>query len=194
MINNWKKFNEKIYKKEPLNFLYSDKIVFNSKLKTENIIKKFNPNFPNKIKVEELFFKYHPDLFADIINIDYNRGIMIQKKLDSQKALNDLTILYDYFIKYNYINPISNYKLDRVLIFLINLIPNSYLYQDKNAKIKLKDIKINDLNVKNIFNIWIEFLIKLGKIQPYVYNKPYFDTHMKNFGYDNQNNLKLFDI
>ena len=198
-IYNWKVFNESLVK-EPFIKIGANKLVFLSRTNPNFIIKTFNVNYPNIIKNDEYFQKDHPNLYAKIAKINYKKGIIIQEKLDTDKVIKEFNILSNFFLRKGYFDkPLDKYLFDYTINFMRILIKGNlpmyrYVY---NLIPKLNEVipKIGkDLELLSIFNKWVSILQIISKIPEYEYDKKYIDSSWRNFGYDKEGNLKLFDI
>lgn len=133
------------------------------------------------VQEEEELSKKYPELFTQIKKVDYKKGYMVQEKVDKDKFQSDADKLKEEIVSeaptFQYIDIVA-YLFDR-------LVDNN-----KDAIVVIKNI-LTDNNNKKFYNKLITYLSKLSKIKREVVG---FDAHRENFGYDKQNNIKMFDI
>jgi hypothetical protein len=134
---------------------------------------KSDPSVKYDIEEEEKFSQEYPDLYAKILKVNYEKGYIIQEKLNIDPFLSDI----------NKLQNILNIKDP------IDLTSRIYRSIKNNNPLELKKYKdlLTDKNDKKIFNSLVTFLSKLKNIN-------YIDVHKDNLGYDKNNNIKLVDI
>lgn len=194
-ILSWKSFNEG---KEPFSNEGNFKKVYLSKSNPNIIIKKFTePNFIIKDYLENLSNEY-PNLFAKIYKIDYVKKIIIQEKLDLVKVKEDLKILYYFFDKKNIFKNLNIntflYPLYSIMELFKSFYNDIFKYDVRFNEYSFEDIQslIDDETVKKIFIKWINYLNNLSSIKESKYK--HLDVKVSNFGYDINDNIKMFDI
>jgi len=177
-IHSWKSFNEA---REPFNKTGAFKKVFISKSNPDIVIKTFDESLIPYVEGEYDFYMDYPDLYAKIYKIDYNKRVIIQELLNTNRAIEDISILHIYL-------PTNYSNIGSFLLYMKRLVLN----KDKSL---IKEIENKlDSNIVKIFTKWIIFLEKILKIDPTNYNCDYLDIHYNNIGYDKKGNLKLLDI
>jgi len=132
------------------------------------------------IRVENELAEKAPELFAKILKVNYDRGYMIQEKLNIDDWLKDEKSLEDEIIQ---TSPI--FKNIDIVAYLERHIRDNNLEAIK----KIKDI-VKDKNNKNTFNKITKYIAQLLKISKSIN----LDLHKFNLGYDKQKNIKAFDI
>jgi hypothetical protein len=132
------------------------------------------------VQEEEEISKKYPELFTQIKTVNYKKGYMVQEKVDKDRFQADADKLKEEIVSgapTQYIDIVA-YLFDRLL---------------DNNKEAIKVIKnvLQDNNNKKFYNKLITYLFKLSKIKREAVG---FDAHRENFGYDKQDNIKMFDI
>lgn len=166
--------DEEIRRKEKLNKRGMFKSVYDFESKPGYVLKTWNDGTP-LVKREYEVFEKHPDLFANIIKVNWDKKWIAQEKLDSNKAYNELDTISDDFdmTASELTTHLENVVLDPEAIY------NDY----KNLS------KINPSTVP-IYKKWVELFKKVDKIDI----RGYKDLNPGNFGYDKSGNIKLLDI
>jgi hypothetical protein len=160
----------------------------------------------NAIKKEYEIYQKNKDIISPIVEIDFDKKYMIQKKLDTKRATDELEQLEEYIKPYY--NTISEdaYKI----------LPEFFEFLIKKPKL-INAIKnnIQDTQLVETYKRWIEFAKKVSKmdttytpqpIKTLKYSKSLEDTpamikprtyivdfHKGNIGYDGDK-LKFLDI
>lgn len=162
----------------------SIKQVFPLKSNPNYIVKTFPIKYKSHIKREEEFYKTHPDICAKILKINYEKGWMIQEKLNTKQFLDEL-YQTTAFIKKELESKkrkFANSEDDQLQFFIsycthashLNLIPIEDLFPSNGFAIKL-----------------LEFIRDIQNIQ---YNASNIDLHQFNVGLDWEGNIKLLDL
>jgi len=145
-----------------------------------NMIKKHgytDENAPEKIEKEIAFANKFPNLFAETFKVDYNRGILIQERLDTDKFQKDVLEAVErakQFIKFGwsetgYIDNDFEHLTSRPVEFFKKKMPND----------------------KFIFKL-LRFLNSVEKAA--AQTDSFSDMHVFQMGYDKRGNIKLFDL
>lgn len=163
----------------------SIKKVFPLKSNPNYIVKTFPKKYNSHIKKEEDFFKKYPNLFANIAKINYEKGWMIQEKLNTKRFLDALYEVVE-FIKEENNNEdeeiFENIDYDNLQFFI--------QYNENASRWGLFDIR--EIFPSNSFGIkLLEFIDTLQKITLFGRN---LDLHQFNFGLDWEGNIKLLDL
>lgn len=166
--------DEEIRKKEKLNKRGMFKSVYDFESKPGYVLKTWNDGTP-LVKKEYEVFEKHPDLFANIIKVNWDRKWIAQEKLDSDRAYKELSDLSDDL-------DMTAFDLSGHLESVVSE-PDT-LYNDYNL--------LSTVNPSNIpvYKKWVDFYKKIDKIDIGGYK----DLNPGNFGYDKAGNLKLLDI
>jgi hypothetical protein len=168
--------------------------------KGEYVIKKWkkDPTVQGIINREYTVYKKNPDMFAYISKMDFDRNIMIQKKLDTDRAIKEIDILTKE------LKPL--YKLDTENIDYTKAdYDNNVMFfietMAENPNIEKKVLsKINKTDIATMLSNWLTFMKKsVDMDKSYVdrFNKDRTlspDLHSKNVGYDSDGNIKYIDI
>ena len=177
-------FNELNTKQKPRMGSGTYKDVYNLSTRPDLVIKVFD-RLSNEsiydVQEEEQLGKKYPDLFAKIEKVNYEKGYMIQQKLDVDKFRKDVDSL-----KQEIVFETPSFSNIDIVAYLFRHLENN----NKDAIKVIKDI-LNDNNNKKFYNKLITYLSKLSKVKRDVHR---LDVHKKNFGYDKQGNIKMFDI
>jgi len=172
----------------PVSSVYKD-----SEIQGEFVVKKWkNTDTVNAaIKREYDVYSKNKHLFAPISKIDFDRNIMVQKKLDIGKAQTELQRLKKY---------LKSYYEDYPDVVLQDL-PQFFevLAEDDNLADKIrKDIK--ESSIADSYDRWLKFVKDMNSM-----DKSYIDRfgvgrtlvadlHDGNVGYDSDGKLKFLDI
>lgn len=156
----------------------SIKKVFPLKSNPDYIVKTFPIRFKSHIQKEEKFYKSHPNLYAKIFKVNYDKGWMIQEKLNTNIFLQKLDQITEILsAKFNY----NTTGVEDKLHFFIEFV-----------KFEKQDIDFFDFfenNEKKKFTLKLfQFIEKISKCDESV------DLHQFNIGLDKNNNIKLLDI
>jgi hypothetical protein len=146
------------------------------------IVKKFDvldKDVVKDVEEEEQLSKKYPELFTKIEKVIYNKGIIIQEKVDPFEFRNDIDKL-----KTEIVNITPSFKPTDISFYLFRHIRD----KNKEAIVIIKDI-LQDNKNKLFYNKLITYLTKLCNI-----NKNIIDVHRENFGYNNDKQIKMFDI
>ena len=172
----------------PVSSVYKD-----SEIQGEFVVKKWkNTDTVNAaIKREYDVYSKNKHLFAPISKIDFDRNIMVQKKLDIGKAQTELQRLKKY---------LKSYYEDYPDVVIQDL-PQFFevLAEDDNLADKIrKDIK--ESSIADSYDRWLKFVKDMNSM-----DKSYIDRfgvgrtlvadlHDGNVGYDSDGKLKFLDI
>ena len=176
---------EAFKQKELLNYgMY--KKVFPLKSNPNYIVKAFNKKSQstiNAIKKEEEFFNKYPDISAKIIRINYEKGWMIQEKLDTINFLKDLNSSFSElkdilekeirnFAVYEKMETLETCYFRQVHIFHVNpFLEKIYYFFEKLEDYDL--VKVNSISSRFYFAL---------------------DLSGDNLGYDKDKNIKFLDM
>lgn len=127
------------------------------------------------VKIEYEVFEKHPDLFANIIKVNWDNKWIAQEKLDSDKAYNELSNISDDF--------------DMTASELTSHLEDVALDQEEIDSDYRMLSQINPSNVP-IYEKWVELFKKIDKIDI----RGSKDLNPGNFGYNKSGNIKLLDI
>jgi hypothetical protein len=168
--------DEEIRKKEKLNKRGVFKSVYDFETRPGYVLKTWRTGRfeDNMIKNEYRVFQKHPDLFANIIKVNWDKNWMAQERLDSDKAYNELEDLSDYF-------DMTASELTTHLEWASS--DPEALAKDYSMLYKI------DPSKADLYDKWADFFEKIKKIN--VGGK---DFNPGNFGYDKSGHLKLLDI
>lgn len=142
----------------------------------------------NIVKKEYEIYLKNKQLMAPIAKINFDKRYMIQKKLNTEKAKNEVDKLDIYIKPYYKDLPIDEEYHDPLEAFEALLEKPDILNTIKN--------NIKEPELVNIYDKWIEFTKKIGEMDTTnsMGNKKPIDFHLGNVGYDSDDNLKLLDI
>lgn len=166
--------DEEIRNKEKLNKQGVFKSVYDLESNPDYVVKTWDSG-TSLVKREYEVFERYPDLFANIVKVNWDRHWIVQEKLDADKAYSELDSLSDDF-------DMTATELSAHLELVI-LDPEA-IYDDYDML-----SKINASNVP-IYKRWVAFFKKIYKIS--IPGRK--DLNPGNFGYDKSGNLKLLDI
>jgi hypothetical protein len=174
--------DEEIRRKEKLNKRGMFKSVYNFETKPDYVLKTWGSNRyskymddDNMVKREYDVFQKHPDLFANIIKVNWDKKWMAQEKLDSDKASNELEDLSDYF-------DMTASELTTHLEWASS--DPETLAKDYSMLYKI------DPSKATLYDKWTDFFRDIKRINIQGYK----DFNPGNFGYDKSGHLKLLDI
>jgi hypothetical protein len=177
-------FNELNTKQKPRMGSGTYKDVYNLSTRPDLVIKVFD-RLSNEsiydVQEEEQLGKKYPDLFAKIEKVNYEKGYMIQQKLDVDKFRKDVDSL-----KQEIVFETPSFSNIDIVAYLFRHLENN----NKDAIKVIKDI-LKDNNNKKFYNKLITYLSKLSKVKREMYG---IDANRENFGYDKQDNIKILDI
>jgi hypothetical protein len=147
------------------------------------LIKTFDPideNSVNDIREEERLSKKYPDLFANIKKINYDKGYMIQEKMNADSFRRDVDNL-----KKEILLSAPNFRPIDIVAYLFRHMRDN----NPEAITVIRDILKNNKN-KKFYNKLISYFDKLVDVTKIT---SYLDVHRENFGYDNNQQIKMFD-
>jgi hypothetical protein len=166
--------DEEIRRKSKMNKHGVFKSLYNFETKPDYVIKTWTGNNYMVEKEYNVFEKY-PDLFANILKVDWEKKYMIQERLDADRAFKELSELGDVLEVY-----ISAHLKD-----VASSNKEYQIHEDREI------LSMVDKNLVPIYNKWLEFFKKVIKID--IGSNPK-DTNPGNFGYDKSGKIKLLDI
>jgi hypothetical protein len=166
-----------------------EQTVYPSKIKSGFVIKKFTANEENFTKEEwrEVIetAQQHPDVFAQIDKVDFDKGYIVQEKLDEKSLTKDGNELYSYLKDNNilYRNPqdISNYS---------GLDPITILYMDPDRIDMLDNTPWEDTLKPKLER----FFDKLENAGFGINDNFLGDLRLTNVGYDKNGEIKILDF
>jgi hypothetical protein len=172
-----------------------EQIVYPSKIKSGFVIKKLYDEWESEDWAERIqISKQYPEVFAKVDKVDFDKGYIVQEKLDEKSLTKDLNELNDYLIKNDilfrneqgeeeYYEEEEFGDLEDVLEILvafpnrINMLLDNTPYE-KTLKPKLKDF-LERLNNAG-FNKETGNIIR--------------DVRIDNVGYDTAGKIKILDF
>jgi hypothetical protein len=177
-------FKELDIKQKPRIGFGTYKDVYNLETHPGFVIKTFSPlenEVVYDVQEEEEKSKKYPELFTQIKKVNYKKGYMIQEKVNDDAFKEDVNKL-----KSEIVSEAPTFEnIDIVRYLYDHLVDNN-----KDAIIAIKNILSNNSN-KKFYNKLITYLSKLSKVKRDVFGM---DVHMENFGYNDKNEIKMFDI
>lgn len=126
-------------------------------------------------------FNKHPKYFPKVLKIHEN--YIILEKLDTKKAKNEITLMEDDLLKNL---PWTSEYLEEEGGNLTHLL-YTYIIEDDQYNISYI---LENCEYKKIFTIWFNYLKNVEDLKI----KKSLDVNDGNFGYDQEGNLKMFDI
>lgn len=155
----------------------SIKKVYPLKSNPDYIIKTFPRQFKKDIEGEERFYKEYPNLYAKIIKINYEKGWMIQERLDTKSFKEELKKVSNDLLLYTTKTGSSEFEHVQ---FVVEHDPDLFeeLYNGKNEFV----------------NSLLRFYSEVEKINYKKVSLKYIDAHIENLGIDKNGNIKLLDI
>ena len=143
------------------------------------------------VKREYEIYLKNKNMFAPIDKIDFNRQIMIQKRLDTKKAQLELSSLKKYVAPY--------YSLS--VDYVYNDLPEffEFLVEEPSVSKKVRD-SIKSDQLKETYDRWIQFTKDMfamdRKFKNLLGNQRdlIVDFHDGNVGYDSDGKIKFIDI
>jgi len=160
------------------------KDVYNLKTRPDLVIKTFdtlNNESIYDVQEEEEMSKKYPELFTQIKKVDYKKGYMVQEKVNADSFKNDVDKL-----KKEIVLETPAFKPIDIVAYLFDRL----LDNNKEAIVVIKNILTNNDN-KKFYNKLVTYLSKLSKVKREAYG---IDVHRENFGYNNKQQIKMFDI
>ena len=134
------------------------------------------------VKDEEEIGKKYPELFATIVKINYNKGWLVQEKLNTETFLSDVNNLSSEISK-----AVPHMGVLDIVAYLFDRI------KDKDTEnIKTIYSLLKDSNNKKFYKELISYLNKIKHINSST--RPSLDSHKDNFGYDKYKKIKMLDI
>jgi hypothetical protein len=133
------------------------------------------------VQEEEELSKKYPELFTQIKKVDYKKGYMVQEKVNADSFRNDVDKL-----KEEIVSEAPSFKPIDIVFYLFRHLRDN----NKEAIKVIKDI-LKDNNNKKFYNKLITYLSKLSKVKREMYG---IDVHRENFGYNDKQQIKMFDI
>lgn len=166
--------DEEIRRKPKMNKHGVFKSLYNFETRPDYVIKTWTGNNAMVEKEYNVFEKY-PDLFANILKVNWEKKFMIQERLDADRAYRELR------------------ELGGVLeVYITDHIKEIATSNDENQIHNDREVlSMVDKNLVPIYNKWLEFFKKILKINTGSNVK---DTNPGNFGYDKSGHIKLLDI
>lgn len=154
-----------------------DKKAFELKTNSDYVVKKFDNDRGVENEVE--FQKSYPDLCAKIIKVNYERGYLIQEKLDTKKFLDEVTRVINLLRKLGFYFGLG---FDSLKFYFIG-----------DDEIEVKEFyaaieKLNDPFLNKLKLFFTELMSKYG------YPRKFLDIHEGNLGLDKKGNIKLLDL
>lgn len=141
------------------------------------VIKKFNDDYEFKNSVK--YFPKNSEVFPIIFDINIEEQIIKYEKLNTKIAEKEYNLLNKWFKK--------NLNISFGL-FLTRKFKFKLIYPEKEIPVLPKDFPIEYIDILNKYqNIVNKIMIIVGK-------HFLLDVHSKNFGYNKDGELKMFDI
>ena len=177
----------------------SQHIIYPHSKDPNKIIKTFDPDETESIDKDQITtFQNHPDIFPIVYKVTDKYAVL--EKLNTEKAINDLTKLESEFFNIKW----RGEKKRKYSILLDELMENDnledydfigllyYLLQNTSSSSLKKELNIlySLTQTPDILKKYVDFLTKVtSKI-----NQTELDIHSEQFGYDSKGNIKLLDI
>ena len=158
------------------------KQVFPLKSNPNYVVKKFSKEKEsiNNIQREIKFYEQYPDLYAEIKKVDFEKGYMIQEKLDTDKIYTQLEYIADAARDY-YIG--EQFDSSWIFYFLIE-----QFFETDQESLK----KFVNFAGLSFLNKLYSFFTKIEEIG---YGNGYqMDLSINNIGIDKKGNIKFLDI
>jgi hypothetical protein len=160
------------------------KDVYDLKTHPDLVIKTFDvldEDSIHDVKEEEELSKKYPELLTQIKKVNYKKGYMVQEKVNADSFKKDVDKLKEEIVS----ETPTFESIDIVSYLFDRLVDNN-----KDAIVVIKNI-LTDNNNKKFYNKLVTYLFKLSKVKRAISG---IDAHRENFGYNNKQQIKMFDI
>lgn len=160
------------------------KDVYDLKTRPDLVIKTFDvldEDSIHDVKEEEELSKEYPELLTQIKKVNYKKGYMVQEKVNADSFKKDVDKLKEEIVS----ETPTFESIDIVSYLFDRLVDNN-----KDAIVVIKNI-LTDNNNKKFYNKLVTYLFKLSKVKRAISG---IDAHRENFGYNNKQQIKMFDI
>jgi hypothetical protein len=160
------------------------KDVYDLKTRPDLVIKTFDvldEDSIHDVKEEEELSKKYPELLTQIKKVNYKKGYMVQEKVNADSFKKDVDKLKEEIVS----ETPTFESIDIVSYLFDRLVDNN-----KDAIVVIKNI-LTDNNNKKFYNKLVTYLFKLSKVKRAISG---IDAHRENFGYNNKQQIKMFDI
>jgi len=177
-------FKELDIKQKPRIGFGTYKDVYNLETHPGFVIKTFSPlenEVVYDVQEEEEKSKKYPELFTQIKKINYKKGYMIQEKVNDDAFKEDVNKL-----KSEIVSEAPTFESIDIVSYLFDRLVDN----NKDAIVVIKNI-LTDNNNKKFYNKLVTYLFKLSKVKRAISG---IDAHRENFGYNNKQQIKMFDI
>ncbi len=151
------------------------KIVYDYEKNPDKIVKMFPQHLKVSVKKEYQGALKYPDLFAKVYKVNFDKNYIIQQKLDTKKAKDELSEFGDHY----------DMLRSEVLDYFENVVRDP-----KETKEVIDEFnKVNPELGKKVKK-WLEFTKKVTELNI----DKLIDYNPGNMGYDDKGNLRLLDI
>jgi hypothetical protein len=160
------------------------KDVYDLKTRPDLVIKTFDildGDSVHDVKEEEELSKKYPKLFTQIKKVNYKKGYIVQEKVNADSFEKNVDKL-----KEEILSETPTFKSIDIVAYLFDRLVDN----NKDAIVVIKNI-LTDNNNKKFYNKLVTYLFKLSKVKRAISG---IDAHKENFGYNNKQQIKMFDI